>query len=434
MRRREQSREAGKQVVAEITFRGIVLLTQVTVSGYKSLQESTARLAPFTVIVGRNNVGKSNLFDALRLLSHVAQMPVANAFKPERHRGDPLESFFSETDPRFQAACDFDLSGLPHPFIRGATLRNPLLRYEIEVGFRDRFLEVHSEYLTGRTAGAKRSKSFVTHEKNGKNRISLNRDSALSGKTRHFGSPAPRSVMTMIDDAELYPHVIALTRELSSWRFFHFEPDALREPSPAMDILELEANGRGLSGFYDTLNKRHPERFRSAERALQRGIPEAKSIRVLDTGDRRRLLAIVREDGREFVARVLSDGTLRFLALIALAYAPQPPGLVCFEEPENGVHPGKLQFIVDILRGISERISSDGRHAQVIVNSHSPYLVDLLDPSEMLLASLHEKGRTAFQSVGHDLFSTRPVLKNVLESGEQTLGELWSQGSLDAEA
>jgi predicted ATPase len=145
--------------------------------------------------------------------------------------------------------------------------------------------------------------------------------------------------MTMIDDAELYPHVIALTRELSSWRFFHFEPEALREPSPAMDILELEANGRGLSGFYDTLNKRHPERFRSAERALQRGIPEAKSIRVLDTGDRRRLLAIVREDGREFVARVLSDGTLRFLALIALAYAPQPPGLVCFEEPENGVHP-----------------------------------------------------------------------------------------------
>jgi tRNA U34 5-carboxymethylaminomethyl modifying GTPase MnmE/TrmE len=65
----EQGREAGKQVVAEITFRGIVLLTQVTVSGYKSLQESTARLAPFTVIVGRNNAGKSNLFDALRLLS-----------------------------------------------------------------------------------------------------------------------------------------------------------------------------------------------------------------------------------------------------------------------------------------------------------------------------------------------------------------------------
>jgi predicted ATPase len=345
-----------------------------------------------------------------------------------------LESFFSEREPYIHITCDFDLTTIPHPFVAGETLKDPLLRYEVEIGFRDRILEIQSEKLTGRTAGGKRLKSFVTHEKNGKHGVSLNRDTALSGKTRHFSSPSPRSVLTMIDDAELYPHVVALTRELSSWRFFHFEPEALREPSPAMDILELEPDGRGLSGFYDTLNKREPERFKSAERALQRVIPEARNIRVWDTGDRRRLLAIVREDGREFVARVLSDGTLRFLALIALAYAPQPPSLVCFEEPENGVHPGRLQFVVDILRGISERTSNDGRRWQVLVNSHSPYLVDLLDPSEMLLALLKEKGKTFFHSVGQDLFSTRPVLKDILESGEQTLGELWSQGSLDAEA
>jgi len=146
------------------------------------------------------------------------------------------------------------------------------------------------------------------------------------------------------------------------------------------------------------------------------------------------LLAVVRDDQREFTARVLSDGTLRFLALLALAYAPQPPGLVCFEEPENGVHPGRLPFIVDTLRGISERGSEEGRRSQVLVNSHSPYLVDLLDPSEMLIASLKDKGQTAFTSVGQDLFTGRPTLKSILESGEQTLGELWSQGSLDANA
>jgi hypothetical protein len=59
--------------------------------------------------------------------------------------------------------------------------------------------------------------------------------------------------------------------------------------------------------------------------------------------------------------------------------------------------------------------------------------VDLLDPAEMLLASLKEKAKTSFSSVGVDLFSSRPVLKNILENGEQTLGELWSQGSLDGE-
>jgi len=410
------------------------MLVQVTISGYKSLQASTARFAPFTVIVGRNNVGKSNLFDALRLLSNLAQMPVASAFKPERHRGDPVESFFSEKQPHLSIQCDFDLTGTPRPFVGNEFLPDPLLHYEVEITFRGGVLEIQSEALTGRTLQGKKPRAFISMtSKDGIKRVSANRDTAKSGKTRHFISPSPRSVMTMVDDAELYPHTVALARELSSWRFFHFEPDALREPSPAMDMLELEPSGRGLSGFYDTLANRDAERFKSAARALRRGIPEASGIRVLDTGDRRRLLAIVREDGREFVARLLSDGTLRFLALIALAYAPQPPGLVCFEEPENGVHPGRLKFVVDILRGLSERGSDGGHRSQVFVNSHSPYLVDLLDPAEMLLASLKEKAKTSFSSVGVDLFSSRPVLKNILENGEQTLGELWSQGSLDAE-
>ena len=84
-----------------------------------------------------------------------------------------------------------------------------------------------------------------------------------------------------------------------------------------------------------------------------------------------------------------------------------------------------------ILRGISERGLESGRRSQVLVNSHSPYLVDLLEPSEMLLASLAEKGQTQFISVGQDFFTSRPALRAILESGEQTLGELWSQGSFD---
>jgi len=409
------------------------MLTQITVSGYKSLQGSTAHCAPFTVIVGRNNTGKSNLFDALRLLSNIAQMPVATAFKPERHRGDPIESFFDENRPRLYLACEFDLTGTPHPFFPDRQLPNPLLSYEVEIAFHNGMLSIVTEKLRGRTPVGKKYRSFISMDKDpeGTLRVSVNRDTAASGKSRHFATPSPRSVLTLIDDAEFYPHVVGLANELSSWRFFHFEPDVLREPSPAMDVLELEPTGRGLSGFYDTLASREPERYKLTERALRRGIPEACGIKVLDTGDRRRLLAIMREDDREFTARVLSDGTLRFLALLALAYAPQPPALVCFEEPENGVHPGRLPFVVDILRGISERGLESGRRSQVLVNSHSPYLVDLLEPSEMLLASLAEKGQTQFISVGQDFFTSRPALRAILESGEQTLGELWSQGSFD---
>ncbi len=407
------------------------MLTQVTVSGYKSLQRSSARFVPFTVIVGRNNTGKSNLFDALRLLSNLAQMPVASAFMPKRHRGDPVESFFSEQESSLHIECDFALDDTPHPFYSDQPLSHPFLHYEVSIKFHDGLLRVQSESLKGRTQKGKRPRPYITigQDENGGQRVSVNRDAARAGRLRHFRSPAARSVLTMIDDAELYPHLVALADELSAWRFFHFDPEALREASPAMDILELEPGGRGLSGFYDTLAKKERPLFKSAERALnKRGLSQAQNIRVLDTGDRRRLLAIVRPDGREFTARVLSDGTLRFLALLALAYAPRPPSLVCFEEPENGVHPGRLPFIVDTLRSIT------ARRSQVLVNSHSPYLVDLLEPDEMLVALLGDEGQTHFDSVVEDLFRNRPALKELLESGDRTLGEAWSEGWLDGNA
>jgi predicted ATPase len=387
--------------------------------------------------VGRNNTGKSNLFDALRLLSHLAQMPIANAFYPKRHRGDPVESFFSEQESVLHIACDLDLDDTPHPFHSDQRLSHPLLYYEVSIAFHDGLLRVQAESLKGRTQKGTRLRSFIStgRDENGGQRVSVNRDTAKAGRTRHFRSPAARSVLTTIDDAELYPHVVALAEELGAWRFFHFDPEALREPSPAMDILELDPSGRGLSGFYATLEKNEHALFESAERALnKRGILEAQNIRVLDTGDRRRLLAVVRQDGREFTARVLSDGTLRFLALLALAYAPRPPSLVCFEEPENGIHPGRLPFIVDTLRSITEQRAEGGRRSQVLVNSHSPYLVDLLDPGEMLVASLGSEGQTRFTSVIEDLFRNRPAVKELLESGERTLGEAWSEGWLDDKA
>lgn len=407
------------------------MLREITISGYKSLQKTTVRMGYFSVIVGRNNVGKSNLFDALQLLSSLAQMPVANAFRPELHRGDPLESFFFEEEQKISFDCTFDLTGTPHPFNSKEKLRHTELRYEVEIQFSNGMLEILREELTGLPGKGGKKRDYI-HTEN--DEACVNRDLVRGGKTRHFPLPSARSVFTIIDDSELYPHLVALANELSSWRFFHFEPEALREASPAMDVFELETNGRGLSGFYDTLLKHDPERFGRAQHALKRALPEIEEIKVLDTGDRRRLLAFKRADGKEFTARVLSDGTLRFLAMLAMAYAPQPPGLICFEEPENGVNPARLPFIVDTLRGISERGLEGGPRSQIVVNSHSPYLVDELSPREMLHAFLRPNGSTQFDEVDNDIFHHRGLLKELLENGEKTLGELWAEGSLYAAA
>lgn len=399
------------------------MLNKITISGYKSLQDTVIQFAPFTAIVGRNNVGKSNVFDALQLLSNLAGMPASNAFKPDHHRGDPIESFSSENHPHISMQCDFDLTDQSNS-------QRPLskLHYQLELGFLAEEFVFESEKLEDLTDSNKVKSLVVVSDK----RTSTLVAGVKEEQANYLTLPSPTSIFMRIVDDDRHPEVVALARELRSWRFFRFEPDQMREPSPVLKTLELEPTGRGLSGFYYTLRENYKDRFQAAEHALRRGIPEAHNIHLIDTGDRRRLLAIERDDGREFTTRVLSDGTLRFLALLALAYAPEPPALVYFEEPENGVHPGRLPFIVDTLRSLSQRVSVDGRRTQVIVNSHSPYFVDLLQSSELLIASINPKGQTRFQSVDNDILPTRQTLKEILESGEQTLGELWSQGSFDA--
>ncbi len=401
------------------------MLKKITIKGYKSFENSSISFEDFTVVVGKNNVGKSNLFDALRLLSNIAQMPIASAFQPKNHRGDPVESILPKTN-EIEITTELDLSNNPHPYEKNERLSHPYLKYSLKIHFDLGLLKVIDEELTGRkTFRQTKVKTFMKIAP-ADDRISIKRDGTGGGRGRIFPVPSPRSVLTFIDDAQYYPHIVALKRELSSWRFFHFEPEALREPSPAMDIFELESSGRGLSSFYDTLKKNTPKRFEAAERALKLGIPEADKIEIVSTGDRRVLIKVGRANGDSFSARILSDGTLRFLALLALQYAPNSPGLVCFEEPENGIHPGRLVFITDVLRQIGKKPTS-----QVIVNSHSPYLVDCLEPEEIRFATfVKDSNMTRFNKFENDLFLNKPNLKKTLESGEMTIGELWSQGGI----
>lgn len=414
------------------------MLTKIHIKGYKSLRDATVQLSPLTVFLGKNNVGKSNLFDALRLVSNLAKMPVISAFAPAQHRGDPNESFFKgdgadmrsgELSPNvsMQFSLELDLSAAEHPYQKGESLTHVLFKYDVTLQyvFETGGLTLVSETLSGRTKDGRKSKPFI-EQQNGKTIV--NRDSG-SGSNRKFESPSNRSVLLMIDDPELYPSVCAVREELASWKFFRFEPQALREPSQKINIAELEMDGRGLSGFYDALRRTDERRFEAAIAGLRRAIPEAKTLDTVETGDNRKLLRLIRQDGTAFTARVVSDGTLRFLALLALASAPVPPRLVCFEEPENGVHPSRLKFTVDALRAIASA-TQRGTECQVLVNSHSPYLVDQLDSTEAVLVT-NEQRETRFQNVENDLFADKPFIKKMLETGEQTLGEVWAAEGLN---
>lgn len=115
--------------------------------------------------------------------------------------------------------------------------------------------------------------------------------------------------------------------------------------------------------------------------------------------ERRELLTLQVSDrhGTPHPARALSDGTLRFLALAVLQLDPQAQGLICLEEPENGIHPERIPAMLQLLRDIAtdpeEPVDADNPLRQVIVNTHSPAVVLQVPDDSLLVAELKETVR-----------------------------------------
>lgn len=124
----------------------------------------------------------------------------------------------------------------------------------------------------------------------------------------------------------------------------------------------------------------------------------------------------LQEGDAYFPASRLSDGTLRFLALLTILCDPDPPGLICLEEPELGMHPDVIPTIADLLKEASQR-------TQLIVTTHSAMLVDCFNstPEDIVVCEKHD-GQTQMSRLDPE------ELKHWLE--KFSLGELWSQGNI----
>jgi predicted ATPase len=167
----------------------------------------------------------------------------------------------------------------------------------------------------------------------------------------------------------------------------------MRAPGPVKEVRHIGLMGEELAAFLNTLKALEPRQFEAVEKALRLLMPNVTGIEVEVSGLGEVELRL-KEDGIAMPARVLSEGTLRMLGLLALTGARDAPALVGFEEPENGVHPQRIALVADLLR---TRARSD--RTQYIVTTHSPLLCDLLPPESLLIAG-KVAGRTRIDPLG----------------------------------
>ncbi len=183
------------------------------------------------------------------------------------------------------------------------------------------------------------------------------------------------------------------------WRFLQLNPPTVRLPGEKQESDVLRPNGSNLAAVLGRMSKENAGTLDAVLRDLSGFIPDLKNISIKPVvGREESAIEIESKEGLRFSSRVLSDGTLRLLALVTLKNDPQHHGLLCFEEPENGVQPQRLKQIVDILLSLSTRLSGvppDHNLRQVLINTHSPGILASVPADSLFYVGMRneEKGR-----------------------------------------
>jgi predicted ATPase len=404
------------------------MLTRFKVNGFKNLVDVEVRFGPMTCIAGPNGAGKSNLFDAIIFLSALADQPLLEAAAAVRGEAAPSphpEHLFHcvsgtrchemqlETEMIVPAVGEDDLGQPAHAAIT-------FLKYRLNLALEQGVIKVREEALEYITRGSAHKSLAFPHSKqwrdsvvvgrrtaplisttgeNGSAMVLLHQDQgkgSKAGRPRpHAAHLLPRTVLSTANAAESATAVLA-RREMQSWRLLQLEPSALRTPDSFRSSKSLGANGSHLPA---TLARIARIREKSSDASvlarvtnrLAELIEDVRSISVsVDEKLERLTLMLTATEGTEHEARSLSDGTLRFLALAVLQEDPLARGLLCLEEPENGIHPDRIPAMLRLLEDIAadprEPSDTDNPLRQVIVNTHSPSVVAQVSDADLLLA------------------------------------------------
>lgn len=409
------------------------MLTRLKVNGFKNLAEVDVRFGPFTCIAGANGVGKSNLFDAIFFLSALADRPLMDAAKcvrDEHRRSTDVNSLFLKVGNKHVDEMSFEAEMIVPPegsddLGQPAHATITFLRYTLVLQCRPHSghpstqqLEVKREELRhiniseARThlafdhnkpwresaiRGRRTGGAFISTEgQDGSRSVKLHQDQG-GGRPRALAATTlPRTVLSSADALEA-PTALLARREMQSWRLLQLEPTALRQSDPFHSPVHIAANGGHLASTLYHLARSGDEEAVYAQVAnrLSQLVEDIHSVHV-DVDQKRELftLQIVDRDRNIHAARALSDGTLRFLALTILELDPDARGVVCFEEPENGIHPARIHAMLHLLKdlavNVEDVVNQDNPLRQVIVNTHSPAVVGLVDDADLLVAEPKE--------------------------------------------
>jgi len=386
------------------------MITYLKINGFKSFHNFEMEFTPFTVIAGANASGKSNLFDALTLLSRLADTDnLKRAFSEQR--GEFIELFTQYGDDNYATEMEFVVEMLVNKNIKdawgnNAKLKYTRLRYELSIkritnqsGIQDLAVSRENlyklnhqedkwvttilpkkslEFWRPKVGTGKRGIPYIESvNENGLDIIQVPQDGTTGNKRRFPLSNATRTVLSSFDTVD-FPHVLAAKEEMKSWKFLQLNPEDLRKATSKNNGEDtISISGKNLAAALFRIKQTDKYSLKEISRKLNSFLPNFIEVDVIDDNENKQYLIKLKDvDKKEFSSRVLSEGTLRILALCILEYDDKHTGLLCFEEPENGIHPFRIKAMTELLKDLTVDFNEiEIPLRQVIVNTHSPVLV-----------------------------------------------------------
>ncbi|MGH1430428.1 MAG: AAA family ATPase [Neptuniibacter sp.] len=385
-------------------------IESIKLKNFKSFQDAEMLNIPrFCVIVGANGSGKSTLFSVFEFLREALASNVHTALaKLGGSRG------FSEVRSRgSEGNIEIEIKFREHD-------QSPLVTYFLSVGEKDGRPIVSREILKYRRGSGGQPWHFLDFS-NGEGSAVTNEVENVSDvkeldrEQQKLRSPDILAVKGLAQ-FERFPAVMALGTLIENWHISDFHISRARPEQEAGYAEHLSREGENLSLVTEYLHTRHPEIFQTVLNKLTDRVPGITSVDAKTTEEGRVLLRF--QDGAfedPFLARYVSDGTIKMFAYLVLLYDPTPHPLLCVEEPENQLYPNLLWELAEEFRAYAER------GGQVFVSSHSPDFLNAVKLEEVYWM-VKENGRTTIKRAQDD-----KQIAAFMNEGDQ-MGYLWKEG------
>ncbi len=370
------------------------------VQNFKALRDVTLELTPIHVLIGPNDSGKTSLLQAIAALCRSVDMPLHEAFT----------GAWTGQDLVWHGAPSSNVS-------IGATFAPPapVMAFEFECQFGGKGRTVRLEQHSIRDQDGT---TYALPIGNSHHTLSAWFVSGNLKTSDKYYSEAG-DIHALLSGVHVY-------RWIPSHLALPVAPDAQRR-------FRMEPSGFGLALCLDDILSYDRDRFIALENRFTSLFPHVKSIKLLQEpaykapdNNVNQVLKLQPSDGKglhfQFTsdsklvpASQVSDGLLLVLAYLTLLYLPEPPRVLLIEEPENGIHPARLKQVLTILR----ELIRNQDHTQIVLSTHSPYVVSLFEPQEVTLCHKGEDGAVTTMRLADS--------KAVREQMDFfTLGEIWT--------